>query len=692
MQQNELLNMRQGDWSVERLDAQPSASPSRPAVSQSYFPDRRTAIEAIALAMGGVALHVLFPSTALAKSRKAAKVKRYSIIYRLNGGKNPKKQVKTVKRGAYVSVSKLKRPTRKGYKFAGWYTDRKLKKKARKVAGRAAKSKRTLYAKWKTVTYNISYVLNGGHFAQKAAYKFNVKSKKITLRTPVRKGYKFIGWYSDKKLTKRVYSIKTGSTGNKKFYAKWELQTYSINYDLMGGTAVLAMPANYTVKSPKIVPPAPFRPGYRFVEWCADPALTLEQPFVKSGSAGNTTFYAKWVPTTYWDAHIDDKCVRVNELMAASLADEASDAGGSAGGVPSSGDSGAGIDTGSDVGIGEGGVDGATSGADLNASSADGDAGTDSGSTGVADDKDTYPGAASLVFITDMHVPSNALVSPDLVQKLVQKTDVSMVVFGGDAINKNTNKADAIAMLRFVHDAFADTELHFVRGNHDANNEGSGASKLTEISDLEFVALTAEPHEVREPGSLDYYRDDQERKIRYIFMDTGAPDTSVVDILQLAWLKARILELDEGWTVLLFVHQFFTAYVRYDANGTRIKSVLDSLYDEAKAQIAGVISGHVHHDRVRFSEKGYPMIAVTCDSYLKPMSIDRFPRKLGTTTEQSFDVITLDTRKKMLYLTRVGAGEDREYQYAEPEPAVVPEPAVTPEPEAGAPLQAGSVK
>ena len=44
----------------------------------------------------------------------------------------------------------------------------------------------------------------------------------IKLATPTRKGYVFKGWYRDKKYTRKVTSIKKGSTGKITLYAKWK--------------------------------------------------------------------------------------------------------------------------------------------------------------------------------------------------------------------------------------------------------------------------------------------------------------------------------------------------------------------------------------------------------------------------------------------------------------------------------------
>lgn len=150
-----------------------------------------------------------------------AATKTYKIIYKLNGGSHPKKQVKKIKEGKTLKVSKIKKPVRTGYTFKGWYTNKKLTKKAKVVKGASKKSKRTLYAKWKAKTYTITYATNGGTMPASHTRTYKV-SQKVTLATPTRAGYSFIGWYGDAALTKPIDAIAKGSTGNVTLYARWQ--------------------------------------------------------------------------------------------------------------------------------------------------------------------------------------------------------------------------------------------------------------------------------------------------------------------------------------------------------------------------------------------------------------------------------------------------------------------------------------
>ena len=70
--------------------------------------------------------------------------------------------------------------------------------------------------------YAIKYNLRGGKNSKKNPSYYYSNSKNIKLKKPTRKGYKFKGWYADKKYKKKVSSIKKGSFGKKTLYAKWK--------------------------------------------------------------------------------------------------------------------------------------------------------------------------------------------------------------------------------------------------------------------------------------------------------------------------------------------------------------------------------------------------------------------------------------------------------------------------------------
>lgn len=151
----------------------------------------------------------------------------YSIAFK--GNKSTSGSMKTLSDRKYGKSYTLTKNTfkRKGYTFVGWntkadgsgtaYADKAKIKNLTSTDGK----KVTLYAQWKRTKYSITYVLKGGKNSSKNPKSYNAATSTITLKSPTRKGYTFKGWYSDKKCTKRVKTIKKGSTGNKTLYAKW---------------------------------------------------------------------------------------------------------------------------------------------------------------------------------------------------------------------------------------------------------------------------------------------------------------------------------------------------------------------------------------------------------------------------------------------------------------------------------------
>ena len=163
------------------------------------FAQKRLSVVAIAttlvlaLALGGLA-GGFAPEQAFADEPAAdqAAAKTYTIKYKgVSGAKNTNPT--QVEKGKL----KLKKPSKTGYTFKGWYQGKK------KVTTVNVKKNLTLTAKWKAKTYKITYK--------------NVKLKKLS-----KSGYTFMGWYSDKYFTSKKLSKVGGKTAGKAtVYAKW---------------------------------------------------------------------------------------------------------------------------------------------------------------------------------------------------------------------------------------------------------------------------------------------------------------------------------------------------------------------------------------------------------------------------------------------------------------------------------------
>ena len=215
------------------------------------------------------------------------------IVFDYNGGKSGdgKDSVSlTGNRGAELKIPES--PERPGYRFSGWSPE----------IPHVIPDQDTRYqARWILESdYIITYKLNGGTNAPENPASYNVETETITLRDPVKPGYTFAGWYKAEDFTgEAVTEIAQGSTGNITLYAKWELVSYTIIYELEGGTNAPENPAGYNVETETITLEAPTKDKYDFKGWYKDGEFTTQVTEIPQGSTGNITLYAKWELVSY---------------------------------------------------------------------------------------------------------------------------------------------------------------------------------------------------------------------------------------------------------------------------------------------------------------------------------------------------------------------------------------------------------
>lgn len=128
---------------------------------------------------------------------------------------------------------------RTGYTFTGWNTKSDGKGTAY-ADGASIKNLTatkdgvvTLYAQWKVNSYTLTYDANGGTVSP-SSKKLDYNEAYGTLPTPVRKGYRFEGWYTTTTGGTKVSSITKMGTKDTTIYARWTVNTLTINYHAEG--------------------------------------------------------------------------------------------------------------------------------------------------------------------------------------------------------------------------------------------------------------------------------------------------------------------------------------------------------------------------------------------------------------------------------------------------------------------------
>lgn len=115
-------------------------------------------------------------------------------------------------------------------------------------------------------------------------------------QTPERKGYTLKGWYTGSDLQTEYNSENTVS-GTMTLYAGWELDNYTISYELDGGSFEdgAGNPESYTVESEAITLKNPSRDGYIFLGWSGTELEGIQENVViPKGSVGNRSYTANW--------------------------------------------------------------------------------------------------------------------------------------------------------------------------------------------------------------------------------------------------------------------------------------------------------------------------------------------------------------------------------------------------------------
>ena len=208
---------------------------------------------------------------------------QYTITFDTDGGTD----VASITQAYGTPIIAPANPTKPGCTFTGWNPELPAAMPAENL---------TVTAQWSPDIYAITYNLDGGTASGNPDF-YTVESSTITLNPPTRTGYTFIGW-SGTDLSgsdNLTVTIPAGSIGNRSYIAHWSLNTYSITYDLDGGTA-LGNPDFYTVESSAITLNEPTKAGYVFTGWSGtdlvgEDNLTVTIP---AGSIGDRRYTAHW--------------------------------------------------------------------------------------------------------------------------------------------------------------------------------------------------------------------------------------------------------------------------------------------------------------------------------------------------------------------------------------------------------------
>jgi uncharacterized repeat protein (TIGR02543 family) len=246
----------------------------------------------LSISEGNDAVSFLMPYAPLTLTLTADKL--YTVTMDTAGGDPIRPIQYTVESEAFL----LPTPVRTGYIFLGWTGEGITEPQKAMEIPQGSTGDRTYTANWQVIEYTIITLLEGGNAGSSEVYFYTVEQT-VTLPTPTRTGYTFLGWTGEGITTPQPnVTIPKGSTGDKTYIENWELTEYNITMDLNGGSGQEKVV--YTMTDEDFELPTPTRNGYEFVGWTGE-GITTPQTRVKipKGSTGNKAYTANWQVIEY---------------------------------------------------------------------------------------------------------------------------------------------------------------------------------------------------------------------------------------------------------------------------------------------------------------------------------------------------------------------------------------------------------
>ena len=218
----------------------------------------------------------------------------YEVKFDANGGIGTCKPINVFHGDTYGTFPP--EPTRIGYEFAGWFTEKDGGTQVTKDT--VVTASHTLYAHWKASTYTVTFEANEGT-AEPKPQTVIYGSTYGKLPTLTRDGYTFAGWFTEQNGgTKVMADTKVKTAKDHTLYAYWMQNIYDVSFDANGGKEAYEPKKVSHGDTYGKFPPEPTRIGYKFAGWYTekDGGAKVELGDVVTSSH---TLYAHWTAKKY---------------------------------------------------------------------------------------------------------------------------------------------------------------------------------------------------------------------------------------------------------------------------------------------------------------------------------------------------------------------------------------------------------
>lgn len=293
-----------------------------------------------------------------------------------------------------------------------------------------------------------------------------------------------------------------------------------------------------------------------------------------------------------------------------------------------------------------------------------------------------------------------------------QHVNCDGVVHLGDIIDPNLQKRDGLSddSLYSIIGNYADrinslnSRVFFVNGNHD----GEKAVYFNRENWRNIIAPLNESYVYRDDVFIFFYYDYTLQHVRLVFLSLpeGSNIKEGFSINQLTWLNNTAFRVEDGINIILFAHipenhanymsegrmpnisSFEGLCNAFNAHSNYSDNIITADFSNLKeSKILAYIAGHAHCDLIQepgwvysgqriitdhmqeeftyVNNLPFPIIIIGANRYTKKETYRAinggmvFNRRLKTSSQDLWDTMIYDPRKRCLHFIRFGAGEDR---------------------------------
>ncbi|MBP5582605.1 MAG: InlB B-repeat-containing protein, partial [Bacteroidales bacterium] len=229
------------------------------------------------------------------------KANQYGVTFEANGG--------TINSGGFaiytygVTAILPTDVTKDGYTFTGWYADEACEGDVVSIVSSTDLGAKTFYAGWSNSAYSVTLHTNDGIISSGnvTAYTFGTEEQLPTEEQISKTGYKFEGWFDNASCSgEAISSVASTAIGDKQFWAKWSVNSYTVTFETDGGTINSGNVKNYIYGTTVVLPSDVIKLGYTFDGWYDNEACTGSSILsISSTDLGDKKFYANWLVNTY---------------------------------------------------------------------------------------------------------------------------------------------------------------------------------------------------------------------------------------------------------------------------------------------------------------------------------------------------------------------------------------------------------